>query len=104
MVCNQQASTLGIMGIKRCPSFSQRPGFPCGLKVLLLDADQTARSQAEELLKDCSYSVRTSALGTIQYIKSAVAFMICVNTVVCARERERVCVCVQCGWLVGDGN
>eukprot|EP00775_Hariotina_reticulata_P005146 gene5146-5386_t len=47
------------MGIKRCPSFSKRPGFPCGLKVLLVDADQTARSQAEELLKNCSYSVTT---------------------------------------------
>jgi hypothetical protein len=45
------------MGIKRCPSFSKRPGFPCGLRVLLVDGDSAARSHAESLLKDCSYTV-----------------------------------------------
>ncbi|WIA22714.1 hypothetical protein OEZ86_009676 [Tetradesmus obliquus] len=45
------------MGIKRCPSFSERPGFPCGLRVLLVDGDTAARSHAEGLLKDCSYAV-----------------------------------------------
>lgn len=50
------------MGIKRCPSFSKRPGFPCGLRVLLVDADDSARSSAETLLKECSYTVSTCLL------------------------------------------
>lgn len=51
------------MGIKRCPSFSKRPGFPCGLRVLLLDANQAARDECEQLLKECSYEVRDWLLG-----------------------------------------
>lgn len=49
------------MGIKRCPSFSKRPGFPCGLRVLLLDANQAARDECEQLLKECSYEVTQCA-------------------------------------------
>jgi len=45
------------MGIKRCPSFSKRPGFPCGLRVLLLDCDESQRKESEQLLKECSYEV-----------------------------------------------
>lgn len=45
------------MGIKRVPSFSKRPDFPCGLRVLLVDADCTARGKTESLLKECHYSV-----------------------------------------------
>jgi hypothetical protein len=43
---------------KRMPSFSQRPGFPCGLRVLLVDSDADARSRTEEQLRQCSYEVR----------------------------------------------
>jgi hypothetical protein len=50
------------MGIKRCPSFSKRPGFPCGLRVLLVDGDTAARSHAESLLQDCSYTVSSNWL------------------------------------------
>ena len=47
------------MGVlKRVPSFSQRPGFPSGLRVLLVDDDSAARCSTETLLKECSYSVR----------------------------------------------
>lgn len=53
------------MGIKRCPSFSKRPGFPCGLRVLLVDADNAARSKAENLLKECSYTVSSSCKGIL---------------------------------------
>jgi hypothetical protein len=45
------------MGIKRCPSFSKRPGFPCGLRVLLLDCDAAQRMDCEQRLKECSYEV-----------------------------------------------
>lgn len=45
------------MGIKRCPSFSKRPGFPCGLRVLLLDCDESQRKESEQLLQECSYEV-----------------------------------------------
>lgn len=48
------------MGIKRCPSFSKRPGFPCGLRVLLVDASPEQRKESEERLKECSYEVRLS--------------------------------------------
>ncbi|KAF8066265.1 ARR14 [Scenedesmus sp. PABB004] len=49
------------MGIKRCPSFSKRPGFPSGLRVLLVDGDSAARSAAEAQLEQCSYSVTPCA-------------------------------------------
>jgi hypothetical protein len=45
------------MGIKRCPSFSKRPGFPCGLRVLLLDASEAQRQDCEQRLKECAYEV-----------------------------------------------
>ncbi len=45
------------MGIKRCPSFSKRPGFPCGLRVLLLDCQEAQRLDCQERLKECSYEV-----------------------------------------------
>lgn len=45
------------MGIKRCPSFSKRPGFPCGLRVLLLDCSEAQRQDCEQRLKECSYEV-----------------------------------------------
>ena len=43
---------------KRVPSFSARPGFPSGLRVLLVDADPEARARTEKQLRDCSYMVR----------------------------------------------
>lgn len=49
------------MGIKRCPSFSKRPGFPCGLRVLLVDGDAAARTQSEALLQECAYEVTLCA-------------------------------------------
>jgi hypothetical protein len=49
------------MGIKRCPSFSKRPGFPCGLRVLVVDEDSSARADAEALLCNCNYVVRNCA-------------------------------------------
>ena len=53
------------MGIKRCPSFSKRPGFPCGLRVLLLDADQAQRQDCEQRLKECSYEVGGGSLHRV---------------------------------------
>ncbi|KAI8477425.1 MAG: hypothetical protein J3K34DRAFT_364388, partial [Monoraphidium minutum] len=46
---------------KRLPSFSQRPGFPSGLRVLLVDSDAGARCRTEELLRECSYEVTSCA-------------------------------------------
>lgn len=43
---------------KRSPSFSQRPGFPAGLRVLLVDGDAGARARTEAQLRECSYEVR----------------------------------------------
>lgn len=43
--------------MKRVPSFSGRPGFPQGLKVLLVAADEQARDGVAAQLKDCEYSV-----------------------------------------------
>jgi hypothetical protein len=42
---------------KRMPSFSQRPGFPSGLRVLLVDSDASARAHTEERLRECNYAV-----------------------------------------------
>ncbi|GBF97777.1 hypothetical protein Rsub_10202 [Raphidocelis subcapitata] len=46
---------------KRLPSFSQRPGFPCGLRVLLVDSDPASRARTEAQLRECSYSVTSCA-------------------------------------------
>lgn len=54
------------MGIKRCPSFSKRPDFPCGLRVLLVDGDDVARSRAEERLMECSYTVSSVSVLVIR--------------------------------------
>lgn len=43
------------------PSFSQRPGFPSGLRVLLVDSDDAARARTEEQLRDCNYEVTSCA-------------------------------------------
>lgn len=43
--------------MKRVPSFSSRPGFPNGLRVLLLDIDLRAKQEAETQLKECGYLV-----------------------------------------------
>jgi len=43
---------------KRLPSFSQRPGFPSGLRVLLVDSDSSARAKTEDQLRECNYNVR----------------------------------------------
>ena len=37
---------------KRVPSFSQRPGFPSGLRVLLVDSDPAARARTEQQLHE----------------------------------------------------
>lgn len=42
--------------MRRCPSFSTRPGFPKGLQVLVLDPELAAGVEAEVQLKDCGYS------------------------------------------------
>jgi hypothetical protein len=42
---------------KRVPSFSARPGFPSGLRVLLVDSDAAARARTEAQLRECSYEV-----------------------------------------------
>lgn len=64
------------MGIKRCPSFSKRPGFPCGLRVLLLDADPAQRSESEQLLKECSYEVTpcSSTCEALSRLSSACSY------------------------------
>ncbi|GBF88516.1 hypothetical protein Rsub_01231 [Raphidocelis subcapitata] len=46
---------------KRMPSFSQRPGFPSGLHVLLVDPDDEARARTEAQLRECSYEVTACA-------------------------------------------
>ncbi|KIY96629.1 hypothetical protein MNEG_11334 [Monoraphidium neglectum] len=46
---------------KRSPSFSHRPGFPSGLRVLLVDSDVEARARTEEQLRACDYSVTSCA-------------------------------------------
>lgn len=43
--------------MKRVPSFSERPGFPQGLRVLLVAADDKGRDSVAVQLKDCDYSV-----------------------------------------------
>jgi hypothetical protein len=43
---------------KHMPSLLQRPGFPKGLHVLLVDPDTEARARTEAQLRDCSYEVR----------------------------------------------
>lgn len=54
----------GSMGApKRSPSFSHRPGFPSGLRVLLVDSDVEARARTEEQLRACDYSVRRACPG-----------------------------------------
>jgi hypothetical protein len=47
---------------KRAPSFSSRPGFPRGLRVLLVDADTAAREHTEAQLRECGYEVRFNLL------------------------------------------
>ena len=39
------------------PSIPQRPGFPRGLCVLLVDNDSKALAEAQQQLKDCSYCI-----------------------------------------------
>ena len=36
---------------------AMRPGFPRGLRVLLVDGDDTARGRAEQQLANCGYEV-----------------------------------------------
>lgn len=40
---------------------SNRPGFPAGLRVLLVDTAATSRAEAERQLKSCAYSVTSCA-------------------------------------------
>jgi len=42
--------------MKRCPSFSGRPGFPKGLAVLVVDCELTDGLEAETQLKECGYA------------------------------------------------
>ena len=57
------------MTLRRVPSFSARPGFPSGLRVLLIEGGANARKEAEKLLKKCSYQVccTDSALRTVRF-------------------------------------
>lgn len=41
--------------MKRVPSFSSRPGFPSGLQVLLVEADEQSRHTVSQQLKELSY-------------------------------------------------
>lgn len=59
------------MAVKRCPSFSSRPGFPSGLRVLLVDADVSARRSTESLLRELSYQVRLLPLPGLQQLAAA---------------------------------
>lgn len=43
--------------MKRVPSFSERPGFPCGLRVLLVESDVKNCQATEAQLKECNYCV-----------------------------------------------
>jgi hypothetical protein len=43
---------------RRAPSFSSRPGFPRGLRVLLVDADAGSCSKTVGQLRECGYEVR----------------------------------------------
>ncbi|GMH42014.1 hypothetical protein BSKO_09933 [Bryopsis sp. KO-2023] len=49
--------------MNRVPSFSNRPGFPQGLKILLLASVQEVRATAERQLRACLYEV--GAVGAI---------------------------------------
>jgi DNA-binding NtrC family response regulator len=56
---------------KRVPSFSSRPGFPSGLRVLLIDPDVQERQAVQELLQQCNYAVTPvgSASEAAQHLK-----------------------------------
>lgn len=56
--------------MKRIPSFSGRPGFPAGLRVLLVDADEGSQREVSGMLVACSYEVTctTSASDALPYV------------------------------------
>lgn len=58
--------------MKRCPSFSNRPGFPRGLRVLVLEVDEVSRDEAETQLSQCGYSpvVCSSIPDTLVHLAS----------------------------------
>jgi DNA-binding response OmpR family regulator len=45
------------MGCHRVPSFSARPGFPVGLRVLLLDSDKMSLDATDAMLRECNYVI-----------------------------------------------
>lgn len=49
---------------KRVPSFSSRPGFPNGLRVLLIDPDTSGRQAVQEMLTQCNYAVTPCTSAT----------------------------------------
>jgi DNA-binding response OmpR family regulator len=49
---------------KRVPSFSSRPGFPNGLRVLLIEPDTSGRQAIQEMLTQCNYAVTPCTSAT----------------------------------------
>jgi len=45
--------------MRRCPSFSDRPAFPSGLRVLIIDNNVPHLNSAKQMLQSCEYEVTT---------------------------------------------
>ncbi|GAX75017.1 hypothetical protein CEUSTIGMA_g2463.t1 [Chlamydomonas eustigma] len=76
---------------KRCPSFSSRPGFPKGLKVLVLEESSSRAMEAETLLLDCGFYpiiCLTAADATKHLVQSSGVPDIMLIEVACLEKRS----------------
>eukprot|EP00892_Ulva_mutabilis_P012543 jgi/Ulvmu1/9661/UM054_0093.1 len=75
------------MGLARVPSFSDRPGFPAGLRILLIEPDGQDCKAVGAQLRECSYEVcecadETEASNLILKAEQEFDLLICEASVV----------------------
>lgn len=88
-----RAADFFMMTLSRVPSFSDRPGFPAGLKVLVVDPNENDLKLAAAQLKECNYEVHgcsseAQALMALNNVEGRFDVIMCETSVVAEKDAD----------------